>query len=121
MTMGNYAVAVLNINILRDISSDKQAGKKSVALRLGPRGAVFYHRILLLSGSSLLLVYAIYCLPWGWSWLFCSTYPWVLYLTYGIKQNSTTAQLNRYLKQLVLLSLLLVVIFVGGLYLSHRL
>ena len=49
---GLLAVAVLNINNLRDLDSDRAAGKRSLAVRLGPRRARLYH-LLLLAGSAL--------------------------------------------------------------------
>ncbi|MEZ4632962.1 MAG: 1,4-dihydroxy-2-naphthoate polyprenyltransferase [Deinococcales bacterium] len=44
---GLLAVAVLNINNIRDIASDIKAGKYSLAVRLGERRAKIYHWALL--------------------------------------------------------------------------
>ncbi|EGU30057.1 1,4-dihydroxy-2-naphthoate octaprenyltransferase [Vibrio ichthyoenteri ATCC 700023] len=44
---GLLAVAVLNINNMRDIENDEQCGKRTVAVRLGQRRAKQYHFILL--------------------------------------------------------------------------
>ncbi len=47
---GLLAVAVLNINNMRDIDNDKACGKKTVAVRLGSNKAKLYHVILLVGG-----------------------------------------------------------------------
>ncbi|CAM3562221.1 1,4-dihydroxy-2-naphthoate octaprenyltransferase [Vibrio aerogenes CECT 7868] len=44
---GLLAVAVLNINNMRDIENDQECGKRTVAVRLGPVLAKKYHFILL--------------------------------------------------------------------------
>jgi len=54
---GLLAVAVLNINNMRDIDNDSACGKRTVAVRLGRQGAKKYHVVLLLSAF---LVFAIY-------------------------------------------------------------
>ncbi|MDW9425157.1 1,4-dihydroxy-2-naphthoate polyprenyltransferase, partial [Yersinia enterocolitica] len=51
---GLLATAVLNINNLRDIENDKANGKNTLAVRLGPVVARYYH--------ALLIVAAIFCL-----------------------------------------------------------
>lgn len=52
---GLLAVAVLNINNMRDIDSDRQHGKFTLAVRLGAMNARYYH-LLLLAGSLLCFV-----------------------------------------------------------------
>ena len=42
-----FATAVLNINNIRDIESDRKAGKLSIPVRLGKTLAVRYHWILI--------------------------------------------------------------------------
>lgn len=44
---GLLAVAVLNINNMRDIDNDRACGKKTVAVRLGEQPAKYYHVTLL--------------------------------------------------------------------------
>ncbi len=46
--MGLWSVAVLNLNNMRDIESDAQHGKITVAVRLGLRKAVIYQQALIL-------------------------------------------------------------------------
>jgi len=72
---GLLAAAVLNINNLRDIETDRQCGKMTLAARLGADNARRYH-LLLLSGA--LLCFALFaCIArpgWG-SWLFLLSAP----------------------------------------------
>ncbi len=44
---GCLSIAVLNVNNIRDIVSDRQAGKRSVPVQIGRQAAVKYHLILL--------------------------------------------------------------------------
>lgn len=47
---GLLSVAVLNVNNLRDMDTDAAAGKKTIALRLGAKKALLYHRLLVWLG-----------------------------------------------------------------------
>ncbi|URQ60677.1 1,4-dihydroxy-2-naphthoate polyprenyltransferase [Pantoea alhagi] len=72
---GLLAAAVLNINNLRDIETDRQCGKMTLAVRLGAANARRYH-LLLLSGALLCYAaFACFARPgWG-SWLFLLSAP----------------------------------------------
>lgn len=50
--MGLLSMAVLNTNNYRDIESDKLSNKITIAVRLGKKWTLFYHRILLILGFS---------------------------------------------------------------------
>lgn len=56
---GLMAVAVLNINNMRDIENDSECGKRTMAVRLGQRKAKQYHFVLL---SVAVLAFASYLL-----------------------------------------------------------
>ena len=72
---GLLAAAVLNINNLRDIETDRRCGKLTLAARLGANNARRYH-IMLLSGA--LCCFALFAWTgrpgWG-SWLFLLSAP----------------------------------------------
>lgn len=55
--IGLMSVAVLNLNNMRDMESDRIAGKKSLALRLGFRNAMFYQIIILQFPLILILIF----------------------------------------------------------------
>lgn len=54
---GFLAVAVLNVNNMRDIDNDRRHGKYTLAVRLGLPKARLYHQALLLSAVALFLGY----------------------------------------------------------------
>ncbi|WP_297985434.1 1,4-dihydroxy-2-naphthoate octaprenyltransferase [uncultured Chryseobacterium sp.] len=54
---GLMSAAVLNLNNMRDIESDRLSGKKSLALRLGFRNAMIYEMVLLQLPIILILVF----------------------------------------------------------------
>ncbi|MDR1647776.1 MAG: 1,4-dihydroxy-2-naphthoate octaprenyltransferase [Zoogloeaceae bacterium] len=69
---GLLSVLVLNINNLRDLEEDKKHGKITLAVRLGARGARFYHAALLLMALAGLALSAWLWMPvrpWVWLWL----------------------------------------------------
>ena len=51
--LGFLSVAVLNVNNYRDIHTDSAQNKKTIAVRLGAKKNLLYHRILLLLGGGL--------------------------------------------------------------------
>lgn len=60
---GFWAVAVLNLNNLRDIDSDLNAGKKTIPVRLGLKGGKIYHLILMAVAGFILAHYPIFMPP----------------------------------------------------------
>jgi 1,4-dihydroxy-2-naphthoate octaprenyltransferase len=73
---GLLSVIVLNVNNMRDLREDRQNGKITLAVRLGARGARYYH-LALLATSFAFLVWSAYL--WGaqrpWVWLFLLALP----------------------------------------------
>lgn len=57
--IGAYSVLVLNLNNIRDIESDKKAGKMSIPVRIGLGPAMIYHAIILLGGTFALITYLV--------------------------------------------------------------
>lgn len=107
---GLLAVAVLNVNNIRDLESDRQAGKFSIPVRVGPQRARMYHWGLLGTAvfAALLYVLLTYQNPWQFLFLFSLPLLW--------RNGSTVANtyqppaLNPVLKQTVQLTLLFVVL-----------
>lgn len=58
LVVGLLSVAVLNVNNMRDMQSDAAAGKRSMAVRLGFRGAKVYHTLLVVGALLSLLMYS---------------------------------------------------------------
>lgn len=57
LVVGLLSVAVLNVNNMRDMQSDAAAGKRSMAVRLGFRGARLYHTLLVVGALLSLVIY----------------------------------------------------------------
>ncbi|WP_071608974.1 1,4-dihydroxy-2-naphthoate polyprenyltransferase [Entomohabitans teleogrylli] len=72
---GLLAAAVLNINNLRDIDSDRDNGKNTLAVRLGPRAARRYHAGLLAGSLLCLAAFNLIWLQNLWGWLFILAAP----------------------------------------------
>ena len=47
---GLLSAAVLNINNYRDLDSDKKSGKRTLAVKIGPKATLQYQRFLLILG-----------------------------------------------------------------------
>lgn len=117
LSCGCFATAVLNVNNIRDIQSDRQAGKRSVPVRIGRQAATYYHWILLATGlvCSALFVGIDYRSPWQWLFLLIIPLLYVNGRAITIKQGH---DLDPYLKQLAFTTLFYVLSFGLGLVLS---
>ncbi len=114
---GMFAVCVLNINNIRDIDSDKQAGKYSIPVRLGQQGARAYHAILLFVGIASAVAYVwFYPEKSLWKWLFLLSFPLFFMNLRGVWRGKTVAELDPYLRQMALTTLFFVILLGTGLY-----
>ena len=110
-TCGFLATAVLNINNMRDIESDRLAGKYSIALRLGIKNALIYHAILLFGGLLLSVIFVLMNYSSPFQFLFILSLPLFIKNYLGVKKSSTSKQMDPYLKQLAISTLIFVVLF----------
>ena len=118
LSCGFFAVAVLNVNNIRDIQSDKDAGKRSVPVRLGRRLAVRYHWALLLLGFSCAVAFSLVHPEGPLQWLFLLVLPLLLRNGLAIYKYEDARKLDPFLKQMALSTLLFVVLFGTGLLLA---
>jgi 1,4-dihydroxy-2-naphthoate polyprenyltransferase len=116
LSCGLFSIAVLNINNIRDIESDRKAGKYSIPVRIGREKAVAYHWILLIIGlcSSIAYQWLTYSSPW--QFLFVLSFPLFLYNGFSVARRPSEA-LDPFLKQMALSTLLFVVLFGVGIIL----
>ncbi len=115
-SIGMFSVAVLNVNNIRDIESDKLAGKRSIPVVIGRTNALVYHKFLLFTGiicgvfflglskANLLAYLHLLALP-----LFISNY-------IGVSKSDNPTDIDPYLKQMALTTLVYSLLF-GGLLL----
>ncbi len=117
MSMGLLSVAVLNVNNIRDIESDKLAGKYSIPVRLGKARAIVYHWTLLASAVLCAIFYTAATFRSPWQLLFLLAVP--LFTRNG-KAVSTlpSERLDPYLRQMAISSLLFVLLFGTGLMIA---
>ena len=109
--MGLLSVGVLNVNNIRDIESDKKAGKRSIPVRLGRARARLYHAGLLITAVLLTTLYVLLTYHSPWQFLFLLSLPLLIYNIQGVWQGQQPSQIAPYLKQMVLASLLFALTF----------
>jgi len=103
---GLLAVAVLNVNNIRDIESDKQAGKQSIPVRLGPERARIYHWCLLAMAFLTAGVYSWLTYQSLWQFLFVLAAPLLLRNGTAVHRTYDPLLLNPLLKQMVFTALI---------------
>lgn len=115
MSCGLLATGVLNVNNIRDIHSDKKAGKLSIPVRIGRSNAVIYHFTLLSLAMICAMVFAFLNMSSWVSFLFVLSFPLFVVNGLAVKNNKSAEALDPYLKQLALSTLVFVVLFGVGL------
>ncbi|MGY6557867.1 MAG: 1,4-dihydroxy-2-naphthoate polyprenyltransferase [Nitritalea sp.] len=117
-SLGFFSTAVLNINNIRDIESDVQAGKRSIPVRIGRKRAVIYNWVLIVGGNMALLLYVFiseqYMLLAAWG-----TLPVMVAVGRGVQREQEPELLDPYLKKMAL-STLFWVLLLGAGYLVDR-
>ena len=111
MVCGFFSMAVLNVNNIRDINSDVLAGKRSIPVRLGPKRARIYHLFLLTAGVASAVAYVLLNFNSGWQFLFVLAVPLVILNGAKVWQKQTSAELDPYLKQMAITTMLFVLLF----------
>ncbi|MGR3810406.1 1,4-dihydroxy-2-naphthoate polyprenyltransferase [Jiulongibacter sp. NS-SX5] len=102
---GLFAVGVLNLNNIRDINSDKSAGKYTIPVRLGKTKAIVYHWILLTLGMLAMIAFTVF--RGDVSWYYLLAFP--LFIYNGVKVK-TLDNPDPLLKQLALSTLFFVIL-----------
>jgi 1,4-dihydroxy-2-naphthoate octaprenyltransferase len=114
LTCGLFSVGVLNINNVRDIESDQKAGKNSIPVRIGKKMAAVYHWFLLIGGLFATVIYSFINYHSVFQFLFLITVPLLLKIGAAVSKKPSH-QLDPYLKQMALTTLLFVLLFGVGL------
>lgn len=116
LSVGLFSVGVLNVNNIRDIASDRKAGKMSIPVRIGREKAVRYHVFLIVLGLLSALVYALFTPQNFGHLIFLASIPLFLKNMKAVAQFKEADQLDPYLKQLAISTLAFVLLFgLGGL------
>ncbi|HYG17674.1 MAG TPA: 1,4-dihydroxy-2-naphthoate polyprenyltransferase [Ohtaekwangia sp.] len=115
---GVFAMAVLNINNIRDIIPDRKAGKYSIPVRIGRENAVLYHWSLLTAGHLSAVAYTVIHYVSPVQLIFLLTAP--IFISNGKAVSKKPPELlDPYLKQMALSTLLFVLLFGLGLILAR--
>lgn len=116
--VGFLITAILVVNNLRDIDTDRRARKRTLAVLIGRNATQLEYRALL--GLAYLLPILLWWLRGGWPWPLLSwlTLPLDLQLVRTLRQASTGAVYNQTLAGTARLSLLFSILFAIGLALS---
>lgn len=117
ISCGVFAIGVLNINNIRDIESDRKAGKFSIPVRIGRERAIVYHWFLIGTGWLTAIVYTLLTYQSPWQFLFVASIP--LFLKNGLAvSRKPSHELDPFLKQMALSTLAFVFLFGAGILLS---
>ena len=114
VSCGLFAVGVLNVNNIRDIASDEASGKRSLPVRMGRSRAVAYHAALLTTGFLLAVIFALGRFGSVYGWAFVLVAP-LLIRNFRAVRSKRGMELDPYLKQLALTTLLFVLLMGAGL------
>lgn len=110
LACGLFSVGVLNINNMRDIESDRLAGKYSIPVRIGKEKAGLYHWFLLFGGVTAAVLYTVGTYQAPIQFLFLLALP--VFIAIGKAVNEKPSEeLDPYLKRMALGTLLFVVLF----------
>ena len=117
LSCGFFSIGVLNVNNIRDIDSDRKAGKFSIPVRIGRSNAIKYHWFLIFAGIFPAIVYNVLTATSWWQWLFILSIP--LFIKNGLAVSKEPSELlDPYLKQMALSTLIFVLLFAVGVILS---
>ncbi|KUY31823.1 1,4-dihydroxy-2-naphthoate octaprenyltransferase [Elizabethkingia ursingii] len=102
--VGLFSVAVLNLNNMRDIESDAESGKHTLALKMGFKRAMIYEIILLQLPLILILTYMmVYEIRSYYAYIFIILFLPLMALRRRIMETKEPRNLDPYLKQVAIM------------------
>ncbi|QNK78047.1 1,4-dihydroxy-2-naphthoate octaprenyltransferase [Winogradskyella undariae] len=118
IALGLLSVGVLNLNNMRDIKSDTNAGKITLAIKLGKEGAKKYHFALIVGAMLLIVVFSIlyYVVPYNFIYII-GFIPLIIHLK-KVKAAQNADDFDSQLK-VVALSTFLIAILLGVGYILY--
>ncbi len=111
---GLLAVAVLNVNNVRDLESDRLAGKRSIPVRLGLRRARVYHWLLLIMAVLCATTYVLLNFTSLWQFLYLLAVPLLVRNGLAVARTDQLHTLNPWLRQMSLTALVFAILFALG-------
>lgn len=119
ISCGLFSVAVLNLNNMRDIHSDELAGKISVPVRLGIYNAKIYHTVLILGGILSSLVFSFVTAKDYTAYYYTVLAGPMLRHIVAVWRTEENKQLDPFLKQMAILTLLFCIAFGISVYVDN--
>ncbi|WP_297091237.1 1,4-dihydroxy-2-naphthoate polyprenyltransferase [uncultured Draconibacterium sp.] len=114
ISIGLLSTGVLNLNNTRDIDNDKQSGKITIAVKLGPVYSRIYQALLVIFAWLALIVFTVQQHKALGQWLFVLILPLTLLDLFKILKIKDGRQLDPFLKRLALQTLALTLLFALG-------
>lgn len=109
--IGLLAVAVLNLNNMRDARGDEKNNKKTLVVQMGMRNAKFYHTVLLATPILLILLYIAPQYHSVYQLMYLITAPILVQLARTVQRNQEPELLDGELKKQALTSFAFAVLF----------
>ena len=111
ISIGVFSAAVLNLNNMRDINSDKAVGKNTLVVKLGSQRAKKYHYFLLFFGMICALTYTLIRLRDPLQFLYAITFVPLLLNVLTVLRNKEPEQLDSELKKVALSTFAFAILF----------
>ncbi|MEQ9443763.1 MAG: 1,4-dihydroxy-2-naphthoate polyprenyltransferase [Cyclobacteriaceae bacterium] len=111
LSCGFFSVGVLNVNNIRDIKTDQLAGKRSIPVRLGRARAIVYHWSLLALGVVCSIIFVLLSYNNIYQWIFLLSVPLLIRNGKAVQTKVNAVELDPYLRQLALSTLVYVITF----------
>lgn len=110
-SLGFFAMAVLNLNNMRDRETDSKSGKQTLALSLGEQGAKAYHTLLLILGFDAAFLYNRLMPTSFWQNLYFISLPFLVLNLWTVLKAKGPEDYEPLLKKMALTTLLFAVLF----------
>ncbi len=114
VTIGLFSVGVLNLNNMRDMESDKRAGKNTLVVKMGLGKAKQYHFTILVVGMVASLLYVLLTFNNAFNLFFIVSYIPILLHLKRIVANKNAEALDPELKKLALSTFLFALLFLAS-------
>lgn len=109
--VGLHSTAVLNINNMRDMATDRFSGKRTLVVLMGYNNALLYHIFLVVSPFILMAIYNLVRLQGVFVWVYLLMIPLFLKDLRGILNSPGYSDLDPYLRRQAIKTFLLVLVY----------
>ena len=117
LSIGMLSMAVLNLNNMRDLQSDKLSGKNTLPVKLGLEKAKKYHIVLIVFPFFFTQAFIFHHLHSYWQWLFALPYFLLFIHLMKVIKTNNPKDFDPELKKVAILTLLYAVFFGLGMLL----